>query len=219
MNVLKVTTWDNICLLVFNLKSVSLHTSWSEVFVFLPRRSQSLTTAFQPNPPLSASSSKSSTRTTTGRCSWRRSTRSNSQSGRGRRKSEPWRETRCIGSLLQTVTRDLMPRSLTASRKEMKTESSLSSPRLDWCLLKSSLLLENTTFLQWVFQARASSCPQPDSLWESSKYFTTDACLLFYCCVLLFLSSFLIPCVSLPSLLTVFVFKNAVKASVQQPKC
>lgn len=117
-------------------------------YLFFLLRSQSLTMAFLLNPPLSASSSEFLTRMTTGRCSWRRSTRSSSRSGRGRRETEPRRETRCIGSLHQTVMRDPIPRSLTASRREMKTESSSSSPRPAWCLPRSSLLLENTTSLQ-----------------------------------------------------------------------
>ncbi len=120
------------------------------MLLFFLLRSQSLTMAFLLNPPPSASSSECSTRTTTGRCSWRRSTRSSSRSGRGQRKRELRREIRSIGSLHQTAMMELMPRSLTASRREMKMESSLSSPRLAWCLPRSSLLQENMTFSQWV---------------------------------------------------------------------
>lgn len=87
---------------------------------------------------------------TTGRCSWRKSTRSNSLSGRGLRMREPWRGTRCIGWLRQTVMTDLMLRSHTASRMEMNMENSSSSPRRAWCRPRSSPLQENTTYLQWV---------------------------------------------------------------------
>lgn len=142
---LKVTA-SGICFLVFSLQALSVRTSSSEVFVFFLLRSRSLTMVFLPNLPLSVSLFKSLMRMTTGLCSWRRSIRSSSRSGRGRREREPQRETRCIGSLHQTVMRDLMPKFLTASRREMKMESSSSSPKLAWCLQRSFLLLENTTF-------------------------------------------------------------------------
>lgn len=116
--------------------------------LFCLHRSRSLTTAFLQNPPLSASLFESWMRTTTDLYSWRRSTRSNSRSERGQRKREPQRGTRCTEWLLLIVMRDLMQRSLTALKREMKTESSSSSQRLAWCLLRSFPLLGNTTFLQ-----------------------------------------------------------------------
>lgn len=154
-------------------------------YCFSPR-SQSQTMVFLPNPPLSASSSESSTRTTTGRCSWKKSIRSSSQSGRGLREKEPRKETLCIGSLPLIVMRDPMQRSLTASRRETRMGSSLSSPRPAWCLQKSSRLLENMTFLQWVSNPGASSCHQPDSLSVSrNSFFFKKRMVVFYCFSLL----------------------------------
>lgn len=111
-------------------------------------RSPSPTMAFLLNPLPSASSSRSSTRTTTGRCSWRRSTRSSSLNERGRSEREPPRETRCIVSLHQTATRGRTLKSPTASRRETNTASSSLSPRPAWFPPRSSPLPENTTFLQ-----------------------------------------------------------------------
>lgn len=163
---------------------------------------------FLPNPPLSASSSESSTRTTTGRCSWKRSIRSSSQSGRGLREKEPRKETLCIGSLPLIVMRDPMQRSLTASRRETRMGNSLSSPRPAWCLQKSSHLLENMTFLQWVSNPRASSSLIV-SQWAEIVCFFRNGWLFFYCFSIL---------VCLP-FLSVSVLKNAVKrVSVKEAK-